>query len=147
MGRPKKNNTEMIPNLEANESQKEAVITGLSDTWAALFESGKVIPLYTHEDIIIKRGRNIVNLGVKLKAGVTGLVLPSEDCIFNGLPTEIEGYRLTSFFISPVYATNEVQIVIHVFGDTKIQERTDYGERYRDIVIPEGTNIATIAIQ
>lgn len=103
--------------------------------------------IYAPKDIEARKGRIEVVMGITLKEGYRGLIVPITFNALHGLPTESD-YRLQhSDVISTQVGEKEmVRLVLSINDETMIQEQTNFGSRSRNLIIPKGTPLAVLMI-
>lgn len=107
-------------------------------------KDGSSFLICAHADIEAKRGRMMLPTGIVLNDGFFGIVVPTIDNAAHGLRTE--SCRLTNSDVISTRAFGLVKLVINIGDDTKVQELTSFGSRYRDLVIPKGTPLAELIV-
>ena len=86
-------------------------------------------------------------MGITLRDGYSGLIIPITDNAIYGLPTESD-YRLqhSDVISTQVGKEEEVMLVLSINDETMIQEQTNFGSRSRNLIIPKGTPLAVLMI-
>lgn len=174
MARPKKNGVEQPLNLDGNNMPMENKNAQQSQENAAQQQSeGQVeenekkdelpfeiedgVPspidnngsfiIYAPTDIESRKGRIPVNMGITLREGYRGLIVPIIANAIYGLPTESD-YRLqhSDVISTQVGEEEEARLVLSINDETMIQEQTNFGSRSRNLIIPKGTPLAVLMI-
>ena len=174
MARPKKNGVEQPLNLDGNNMTMENENAQQSQENAAQkqneeqveenekenelpFEIEDEVPfpidnngsfiIYTPTDIETRKGRIPVKMGITLREGYRGLIVPIQANALYGIPTESD-YRLqhSDVISTQVGEEEEVRLVLSINDETMIQEQTNFGSRSRNIIIPKGTPLAVLMI-
>lgn len=174
MARPKKNDVEQPLNLDGNNMPMENENAQQSQENAAQqqseeqveenekenglpFEIEDGVPspidnngsfiIYAPTDIESRKGRIPVNMGITLREGYRGLIVPITANSIYGLPTESD-YRLqhSDVISTQVGEEEEVRLVLSINDETMIQEQTNFGSRSRNLIIPKGTPLAVLMI-
>lgn len=174
MARPKKNGTEQPLNLDGNNMPMEKENAQQSQENAAQqqseeqveenekenelpFEIKDGVPspiddngsfiIYAPTDIETRKGRIPVKMGITLKEGYRGLIVPIEANALYGIPTESD-YRLqhSDVISTQVGEEKKVMLVLSINDETLIQEQTNFGSRSRNLIIPKGTPLAVLMI-
>ena len=174
MARPKKNGVEQPLNLDGNnmpmenenaqqrqenaaQQQSEEQVEENKKENELPFEIKDGVPspidnngsfiIYAPTDIETRKGRIPVKMGITLREGYSGLIVPITDNAIYGLPTESD-YRLQhSDVISTQVGEKEmVRLVLSINDETMIQEQTNFGSRSRNLIIPKGTPLAVLMI-
>lgn len=174
MARPKKNDVEQPLNLDGNNMPMENENAQQSQENAAQqqseeqveenekenglpfeIEDGVPFPvdnngsfiIYAPTDIETRKGRIPVKMGITLREGYRGLIVPIRANALYGIPTESD-YRLQhSDVISTQVGEGEmVKLVLTINDETMIQEQTNFGSRSRNLIIPKGTPLAVLII-
>lgn len=103
--------------------------------------------IYAPTDIESRKGRIPVNMGITLREGYRGLIVPITANSIYGLPTESD-YRLqhSDVISTQVGEEEEVRLVLSINDETMIQEQTNFGSRSRNLIIPKGTPLAVLMI-
>lgn len=174
MARPKKNGAEQPLNLDGNnmpmenenaqqsqentaQQQSEEQVEENEEEYELPFEIEDGVPfpiddngsfiIYAPTDIQTRKGRIPVNMGITLREGYRGLIVPIKANALYGIPTESD-YRLqNSDVISlQVGEEEEVMLVLSINDETMIQEQTNFGSRSRNLIIPKGAPLAILMI-
>lgn len=174
MARPKKNGVEQPLNLDGNNMPMENENAQQSQENAAKqqseeqveenekenklpFEIKDGVPspidnngsfiIYAPTDIETRKGRIPVKMGITLREGYSGLIVPITDNAIYGLPTESD-YRLqhSDVISTQVGEEEEVMLVLSINDETMIQEQTNFGSRSRNLIIQKGTPLAILVI-
>lgn len=174
MARPKKNGVEQPLNLDGNnmpmenenaqqsqenaaQQQSEEQVEGNEKENEFPFEIEDGVPspidnngsfiIYAPTDIESRKGRIPVNMGITLREGYRGLIIPITANAIYGLPTESD-YRLqhSDVISTQVGEEEEVRLVLSINDETMIQEQTNFGSRSRNLIIPKGTPLAILVI-
>lgn len=174
MARPKKNGVEQPLNLDGNNMPMENENAQQSQENAAKqqseeqveenekenklpFEIKDGVPspidnngsfiIYAPTDIETRKGRIPVKMGITLREGYSGLIVPIIDNAIYGLPTESD-YRLqhSDVISTQIGEEEEVMLVLSINDETMIQEQTNFGSRSRNLIIPKGTPLAILVI-
>lgn len=174
MARPKKNGAEQPLNLDGNnmpmenenaqqsqentaQQQSEEQVEENEEEYDLPFEIEDGVPfpiddngsfiIYAPTDIQTRKGRIPVNMGITLREGYRGLIVPIKANALYGIPTESD-YRLQhSDVISlQVGEEEEVMLVLSINDETMIQEQTNFGSRSRNLIIPKGAPLAILMI-
>lgn len=101
--------------------------------------------IYAPTDIESRKGRIPVNMGITLREGYRGLIVPITANSIYGLPTESD-YRLQHSDVISTQVGEEVRLVLSINDETMIQEQTNFGSRSRNLIIPKGTPLAVLMI-
>lgn len=174
MARPKKNGAEQPLNLDGNnmpmenenaqqsqentaQQQSEEQVEENEKEYELPFEIEDGVPfpiddngsfiIYAPTDIETRKGRIPVKMGITLKEGYRGLIVPIEANALYGIPTESD-YRLqySDVISTQVGEEKEVMLVLSINNETMIQEQTNFGSRSRNLIIPKGTPLAILMI-
>ena len=174
MARPKKNGVEQPLNLDGNnmpmenenaqqsqentaQQQSEEQVEEYEEENELPFEIEDGVPspidnngsfiIYAPTDIESRKGRIPVNMGITLREGYRGLIVPIITNAIYGLPTESD-YRLqhSDVISTQVGEEEEVRLVLSINDETMIQEQTNFGSRSRNLIIPKGTPLAILVI-
>ena len=174
MARPKKNSVEQPLNLDGNnmpmenenaqqsqenaaQQQSEEQVKEHEEKDELPFEIEDGVPspidnngsfiIYTPTDIESRKGRIPVNMGITLREGYRGLIVPITANAIYGLPTESD-YRLqhSDVISTQVGEEEEVRVVLSINDETMIQEQTNFGSRSRCLIIPKGSPLAVLLI-
>ena len=174
MARPKKNGVEQPLNLDGNnmpienenaqqsqkntaQQQSEEQVKKNEKENELPFEIEDGVPspidnngsfiIYAPTDIETRKGRIPVKMGITLREGYSGLIVPITDNAIYGLPTESD-YRLqhSDVISTQVGEEEEVRLVLSINDETMIQEQTNFGSRSRNLIIPKGTPLAILVI-
>lgn len=174
MARPKKNGAEQPLNLDGNnmpmenenaqqsqentaQQQSEEQVEENEEEYELPFEIEDGVPfpiddngsfiIYAPTDIQTRKGRIPVNMGITLREGYRGLIVPIEANALYGIPTESD-YRLqhSDVISTQVREKEEVMLVLSINDETMIQEQTNFGSRSRNLIIPKGAPLAILMI-
>jgi hypothetical protein len=174
MARPKKNGVEQPLNLDGNnmpmenknaqqsqentaQQQSEEQVEEHEEENELPFEIEDGVPspidnngsfiIYAPTDIESRKGRIPVNMGITLREGYRGLIVPITANAIYGLSTESD-YRLqhSDVISTQVGEEEEVRLVLSINDETMIQEQTNFGSRSRNLIIPKGTPLAILVI-
>ena len=174
MARPKKNGVEQPLNLDGNnmpmenenaqqsqenvaqqKSEEQVEENEEKDELPFEIEDGVPSPIdnngsfiiYAPADIETRKGRIPVKMGITLREGYRGLIVPIQANALYGIPTESD-YRLqhSDVISTQVGEEEEVRLVLSINDETMIQEQTNFGSRSRNIIIPKGTPLAVLMI-
>ena len=174
MARPKKNGAEQPLNLDGNnmpmenenaqqsqentaQQQSEEQVEENEKEYELPFEIEDGVPfpiddngsfiIYAPTDIETRKGRIHVKMGITLKEGYRGLIVPIEANALYGIPTESD-YRLqhSDVISTQVGEEKKVMLVLSINDETMIQEQTNFGSRSRNLIIPKGTPLAVLMI-
>ena len=174
MARPKKNGVEQPLNLDGNnmpmenenakqskenaaqqqseeqveENEKENELPfEIEDRVPSPIDNNGSFIIYAPTDIETRKGRIPVKMGITLRDGYSGLIIPITDNAIYGLPTESD-YRLqhSDVISTQVGEEEEVRLVLSINDETMIQEQTNFGSRSRNLIIPKGTPLAILVI-
>ena len=174
MARPKKNSVEQPLNLDGNnmpmenenaqqsqenaaQQQSEEQVKEHEEKDELPFEIEDGVPspidnngsfiIYAPTDIESRKGRIPVNMGITLREGYRGLIVPITANAIYGLPTESD-YRLqhSDVISTQVGEEEEVRVVLSINDETMIQEQTNFGSRSRYLIIPKGSPLAVLLI-
>lgn len=174
MARPKKNGAEQPLNLDGNnmpmenenaqqsqentaQQQSEEQVEENEKEYELPFEIEDGVPfpiddngsfiIYAPTDIETRKGRIPVKMGITLKEGYRGLIVPIEANALYGIPMESD-YRLqySDVISTQVGEEKEVMLVLSINDETMIQEQTNFGSRSRNLIIPKGTPLAILMI-
>lgn len=174
MARPKKNGAEQPLNLDGNnmpmenenaqqsqentaQQQSEEQVEENEKEYELPFEIEDGVPfpiddngsfiIYAPTDIETRKGRIPVKMGITLKEGYRGLIVPIEANALYGIPTESD-YRLqySDVISTQVGEEKKVMLVLSINDETMIQEQTNFGSRSRNLIIPKGTPLAILMI-
>ena len=174
MARPKKNGVEQPLNLDGNnmpmenenaqqsqentaQQQSEEQVEEFEEEDEFPFEIKDGVPspinnngsfiIYAPTDIESRKGRIPVNMGITLREGYRGLIVPIIANAIYGLPTESD-YRLqhSDVISTQVGEKEKVKLVLSINDETMIQEQTNFGSRSRNLIIPKGTPLAVLMI-
>ena len=170
MARPKKNGTEQPLNLngnnmpmenenaqqsqenaaqqqsEKNEKENELPFEIMDGVPSPIDNNGSFI-IYAPTDIESRKGRIPVNMGITLREGYRGLIVPITANAIYGLPTESD-YRLqhSDVISTQVEEEEDVRLVLSINDETMIQEQTNFGSRTRNLIIPKGVPLAILIV-
>ena len=174
MARPKKNGAEQPLNLDANnmpmenenaqqsqentaQQQSEEQVEENEEEYELPFEIEDGVPspindngsfiIYAPTDIETRKGRIPVKMGITLREGYRGLIVPIEANALYGIPTESD-YRLqySDVISTQVGEKKKVMLVLSINDETMIQEQTNFGSRSRNLIIPKGAPLAILMI-
>lgn len=174
MARPKKNGAEQPLNLDGNNMPMENENAQQSQENTAQQQSGEQVEenekeyelpfeiedgvpfpiddngsfiIYAPTDIETRKGRIPVKMGITLKEGYRGLIVPIEANALYGIPTESD-YRLqySDVISMQVGEKKKVMLVLSINDETMIQEQTNFGSRSRNLIIPKGAPLAILMI-
>lgn len=174
MARPKKNGAEQPLNLDGNnmpmenenaqqsqenaaQQQSEEQVEENEEEYELPFEIEDGVPfpidnngsfiIYAPTDIETRKGRIPVRMGITLREGYRGLIVPIKTNALCGLPTESD-YRLqhSDVISTHVEEKGEVMLVLSINDETMIQEQTNFGSRSRNLIIPKGAPLAILMI-
>lgn len=132
--------------VEENEKKDELPFEIEDGVPSPIDNSGSLI-IYAPTDIESRKGRIPVNMGITLREGYRGLIVPIIANAIYGLPTESD-YRLqhSDVISTQVGEEEEVRLVLSINDETMIQEQTNFGSRSRNLIIPKGTPLAVLMI-
>lgn len=175
MARPKKNGVEQPLNLDGNnmpmgnenaqqsqenaaQQQSEEQVEEFEEEDGYPFDVKDGVPrpfginegsftIYAPNDIEARKGRIPVRMGITLREGYRGLIVPIKANALYGLPTESD-YRLqhSDVISTHVEEKGEVMLVLSINDETMIQEQTNFGSRSRNLIIPKGAPLAVLMI-
>lgn len=174
MARPKKNGAEQPLNLDGNnmpmenenaqqsqentaQQQSEEQVEENEEEYELPFEIEDGVPypiddngsfiIYAPTDIETRKGRIPVKMGITLREGYRGLIVPIEANALYGIPTESD-YRLqySDVISTQVGQKKDVMLVLSINDETMIQEQTNFGSRSRNLIIPKGAPLAILMI-
>lgn len=175
MARPKKNGVEQPLKLDGNnmpmenenaqqsqenevQQQSEEQVEKFEEEDGYPFDVKDGVPLpfginegsftiYAPNDIEARKGRIPVRMGITLRDGYRGLIVPIKANALYGLPTESD-YRLqhSDAISTHVEEKGEVMLVLSINDETMIQEQTNFGSRSRNLIIPKGAPLAVLMI-
>lgn len=174
MARPKKNGAEQPLNLDGNnmsmesenaqqsqenvaQQQSEEQVEENEEEYELPFEIEDGVPfpiddngsfiIYAPIDIETRKGRIPVKMGITLREGYRGLIVPIRANALYGIPTESD-YRLqhSDVISTQVGEEEEVMLVLSINDETMIQEQTNFGSRSRNLIIPKGAPLAILMI-
>lgn len=174
MARPKKNGAEQPLNLDGNnmpmenenaqqsqentaQQQSEEQVEENEEEYELPFEIEDGVPspindngsfiIYAPTDIETRKGRIPVKMGITLREGYRGLIVPIKANALYGIPTESD-YRLqhSDVISTHVEEKGEVMLVLSINDETMIQEQTNFGSRSRNLIIPKGAPLAILMI-
>ena len=155
MARPKKNGVEQPLKLDGNnmpmenknaqqsqentaQQQSEEQVEENEEEYELPFEIEDGVPspiddngsfiIYAPTDIETRKGRIPVKMGITLKEGYRGLIVPIEANALYGIPTESD-YRLqhSDVISTQVGEEKKVMLVLSINDETMIQEQTNFG--------------------
>lgn len=132
--------------VEENEKENELPFEIEDGVPSPIDNNGSFI-IYAPTDIESRKGRILVNMGITLREGYRGLIVPITANAIHGLPTE-SYYRLqhSDVISTQVGEEEEVRLVLSINDETMIQEQTNFGSRSRNLIIPKGTPLAILVI-
>ena len=132
--------------VEENEKENELPFEIEDGVPSPIDNNGSFI-IYAPTDIETRKGRIPVKMGITLREGYRGLIVPITDNAIYGLPTESD-YRLqhSDVISTQVGEEEEVRLVLSINDETMIQEQTNFGSRSRNLIIPKGTPLAILII-
>ena len=132
--------------VEENEKENELPFEIEDGVPSPIDNNGSFI-IYAPTDIETRKGRIPVKMGITLREGYSGLIVPITDNAIYGLPTESD-YRLqhSDVISTQVGEEEEVKLVLSINDETMIQEQTNFGSRSRNLIIPKGTPLAILVI-
>lgn len=132
--------------VEENEEEYELPFEIEDGVPSPIDDNGSFI-IYAPTDIETRKGRIPVRMGITLREGYRGLIVPIEANALYGIPTESD-YRLQhSDVISTHVGEKEmVRLVLSINDETMIQEQTNFGSRSRYLIIPKGSPLAVLLI-
>ena len=174
MARPKKNGAEQPLNLDGNnmpmenenaqqsqentaQQQSKEQVEENEEEYELPFEIEDGVPspindngsfiIYAPTDIETRKGRIPVKMGITLREGYRGLIVPIEANALYGIPTESD-YRLqySDVISTQVGEKKKVMLVLSINDETMIQEQTNFGSRSRNLIIPKGAPLAILMI-
>lgn len=175
MARPKKNAVEQPLNLDGNnmpvenenaqqsqenaaQQQSEEQVEEFKEEDGYPFDVKDGVPLpfginegsftiYAPNDIEARKGRIPVKMGITLRKGYRGLIVPIKANALCGLPTESD-YRLQHSDVISIHVEEEgqVMLLLSINDETRIQEQTNFGSRSRNLIIPKGAPLAILMI-
>lgn len=174
MARPKKNGAQQPLNLDGNnmpmenenaqqsqentaQQQSEEQVEENEEEYELPFEIEDGVPspiddngsfiIYAPTDIETRKGRIPVKMGITLREGYRGLIVPIEANALYGIPTESD-YRLqySDVISTQVGEKKKVMLVLSINDETMIQEQTNFGSRSRNLIIPKGAPLAILMI-
>lgn len=132
--------------VEENEKENELPFEIEDGVPSPIDNNGSFI-IYAPTDIESRKGRILVNMGITLREGYRGLIVPIKANALCGLPTESD-YRLQHSDVIPIHVEEkgEVMLVLSINDETMIQEQTNFGSRSRNLIIPKGSPLAILMI-
>lgn len=132
--------------VEENEKENELPFEIEDGVPSPIDNNGSFI-IYAPTDIESRKGRILVNMGITLREGYRGLIVPITANAIHGLPTE-SYYRLqhSDVISTQVGEEEEVRLVLSINDETMIQEQTNFGSRSRNLIILKGTPLAILVI-
>lgn len=175
MARPKKNGVEQPLKLDGNnmpmenenaqqsqkneaQQQSEEQVEKFEEEDGYPFDVKDGVPLpfginegsftiYAPNDIEARKGRIPVRMGITLREGYRGLIVPIKANALCGLPTESD-YRLqhSDVISTHVEEKGEVMLVLSINDETMIQEQTNFGSRSRNLIITKGAPLAVLMV-
>ena len=132
--------------VEENEKENELPFEIEDGVPSPIDNNGSFI-IYAPTDIETRKGRIPVKMGITIREGYSGLIVPITANAIYGLPTESD-YRLqhSDVISTQVGKEEEVMLVLSINDETMIQEQTNFGSRSRNLIIPKGTPLAILVI-
>ena len=132
--------------VEENEKENELPFEIKEEVPSPIDNNGSFI-IYAPTDIETRKGRIPVKMGITLREGYSGLIIPITSNAIYGLPTESD-YRLqhSDVISTQVREEEEVRLVLSINDETMIQEQTNFGSRSRNLIIHKGTPLAILLI-
>lgn len=132
--------------VEENEKENELPFEIEDGVPSPIDNNGSFI-IYAPIDIESRKGRIPVNMGITLREGYRGLIVPITANAIYGLPTESD-YRLQHSDVISTYVGEKemVRLVLSINDETMIQEQTNFGSRSRYLIIPKGSPLAILVI-
>ena len=132
--------------VEENEKENELPFEIEDGVPSPIDNNGSFI-IYAPSDIETRKGRIPVKMGITLREGYRGLIVPIQANALYGIPTESD-YRLqhSDVISTQVGEEEEVRLVLSINDETMIQEQTNFGSRSRNLIIPKGTPLAVLMI-
>ena len=132
--------------VEENEKEKELPFEIKDGVPSPIDNNGSFI-IYAPTDIESRKGRIPVKMGITLREGYRGLIVPIKANALYGIRTESD-YRLqhSDVISTQVGEEEEVRLVLSINDETMIQEQTNFGSRSRNLIIPKGTPLAVLMV-
>lgn len=132
--------------VEENEKENELPFEIKDGVPFPIDNNGSFI-IYAPTDIESRKGRIPVKMGITLREGYRGLIVPIKANALYGIRTESD-YRLqhSDVISTQVGEEEEVRLVLSINDETMIQEQTNFGSRSRNLIIPKGTPLAVLMI-
>ena len=132
--------------VEENEKENELPFEIKDGVPSPIDNNGSFI-IYAPTDIESRKGRIPVKMGITLREGYRGLIVPIKANALYGIRTESD-YRLqhSDVISTQVGEEEEVRLVLSINDETMIQEQTNFGSRSRNLIIPKGTPLAVLMI-
>ena len=132
--------------VEENEEEYELPFEIEDGVPSPIDDNGSFI-IYAPTDIETRKGRIPVKMGITLREGYRGLIVPIEANALYGIPTESD-YRLqySDVISTQVGEKKKVMLVLSINDETMIQEQTNFGSRSRNLIIPKGAPLAILMI-
>lgn len=132
--------------VEENEKENELPFEIENGVPSPIDNNGSFI-IYAPADIETRKGRIPVKMGITLREGYRGLIVPIQANALYGIPTESD-YRLhhSDVISTQVGEKEKVKLVLSINDETMIQEQTNFGSRSRNLIIPKGTPLAILMI-
>lgn len=132
--------------VEENEKENELPFEIMDGVPSPIDNNGSFI-IYAPTDIESRKGRIPVNMGITLREGYRGLIVPITANAIYGLPTE-SYYRLqhSDVISTQVGEEEDVRLVLSINDETMIQEQTNFGSRTRNLIIPKGVPLAILIV-
>ena len=132
--------------VEENEKENELPFEIKDGVPSPIDNNGSFI-IYAPTDIESRKGRIPVKMGITLREGYRGLIVPIEANALYGIPTESD-YRLqySDVISTQVGEKKKVMLVLSINDETMIQEQTNFGSRSRNLIIPKGAPLAILMI-
>ncbi len=132
--------------VEENEKENELPFEIKDGVPSPIDNNGSFI-IYAPTDIESRKGRIPVKMGITLREGYRGLIVPITANALYGIPTESD-YRLqhSDVISTQVGEEEEVRLVLSINDETMIQEQTNFGSRSRNLIIPKGAPLAILMI-
>lgn len=132
--------------VEENEEEYELPFKIEDGVPSPIDDNGSFI-IYAPTDIQTRKGRIPVRMGITLREGYRGLIVPIRANALYGIPTELD-YRLqhSDVISTQVGEEEEVMLVLSIDDETMVQEQTNFGSRSRNLIIPKGAPLAILMI-
>ena len=133
--------------IEENEKENELPFEIEDGVSSPIDNDSNSFVIYAPNDIETRKGRMEVLMGITLREGYSGLIVPITSNAIYGLPTESD-YRLqhSDVISTQIGEEEEVMLVLSINDETMIQEQTNFGSRSRNLIIPKGTPLAVLMI-